>query len=197
MAVPRDDLLLVYDLETTGADDINDIIEVGIALYTWPQWEEIGSFTSIVIPSHDNYARMAANDVVREMHRKNGLHAEIAAVWPYIDKIEPYLPENVDRKIEDFLRPYGPNHLIASGSGIMHFDRKFVKRQLPKFDKMITYWALDVGVLRRMWIRMGLEPAPDEAKTHRALDDARVHASEMRYYENDINMIGKYKDLLD
>lgn len=195
--MPRDDLILFYDLECTGAEDFDDMIEVGIALYTWPKWEEIGSFSSIVLPSPKARARMETKDVVREMHRKNGLSAEIDAIMGDPDAEFAYAPATVDRRIADWLKPYGPQHLIASGSGIMHYDRKFVKRQLPLYDKLITYWALDVGVLRRMWTRMGLPVAPDDGKTHRALDDARVHATEMIFYEKDIELIGRYKDLLD
>lgn len=195
--MPREDLILFYDLETTGAEDDDDIIEVGIALYEWPAWKEIDSFSSIVVPTDAGRVRMEAKDVVREMHRVNGLAAEIDAIFHDGPKAQPFLPFNVDSAIEKMLKPYGPSHLIASGSGVMHFDRKFVKQQLPKFDKLITYWALDVGVLRRMWARMGLPTAPDEAKTHRALQDARVHATEMQFYEKDIELIWRYKDLLD
>lgn len=191
---PRDDLILFCDLETSGVVEGDDeIIEVGISLWSWPAWHEIGSFSSIVIPSRQARARMEAKDVVRNMHRENGLSAEIDGVLNDLAAIQSLLPEAVDEAIDDWLKPHGTSHIPLAGSGVSHFDRRFIKRFLPRFDRRITHWAYDVGVNRREYKLVGMEPAPDDGKTHRALDDARVHASEFAMYIEDLRLLKEIK----
>ena len=74
-------------------------------------------------------------------------------------------------------------HIPYGGSGVLHFDRRFIDYFMPTFSKRVTHWAYDVGVLRRTFIKAGVKYADMSGKTHRALDDARVHAEEWRYYQ--------------
>lgn len=182
--MPRSDIILFCDLETTGVDrDLDDIIEVGISVVTWPAFEEVFAKNYVLEPRPSAYARMQAEDEVREMHRQNGLQDEvdaiIAAGYGY------NTPELADRAIDADLSQFGSRgsaHIPVGGSGFSHFDRPFIRKSLPLFDSRISYWCYDVGVMRRMFILAGAVHADDSGKTHRALDDARVHAQEFKFY---------------
>lgn len=189
--MPRDDLILFLDLETTGTDErLDNIIEVGIAMLDAETLVEKDAFSRVVAPYLNAYERMMAKDVVREMHEKNGLLDDVRA---RIRESGSRSISDVDTELIDWLRQHvgrDTTQIPYGGSGVGHFDRRFIKRYLPRFDKMITHWAYDVGVMRRMFKKAGVTPADElferigqDGKTHRALDDARVHAAEFRYYQ--------------
>ena len=187
---PRNDLILFVDLETTGTDEERDnIIEVGLSLLdaTKDEYPEIASYSAVVLPSELGYERMLAKDVVREMHEANGLLSQVNSMRHLmIYDQEIFLPPAIDLSIIKWLRLYDDgktDHIPLGGSGVQHFDRRFTKKYLPKLDARLTHWAYDVGVLRRSFQKAGVAYASMDAKTHRALDDARVHAEEWRWYQ--------------
>jgi oligoribonuclease (3'-5' exoribonuclease) len=181
--MPRNDIILFCDLETTGVDrDLDDIIEVGISVVTWPAFEEVFAKSYLVTPTRAAFERMQRKDEVREMHRQNGLALEVEYI---LDSGADYSPATVDAAIDADLSQFGSRgsaHIPVGGSGFSHFDRPFIRKSLPLFDSRISYWCYDVGVLRRMFILAGAVHADDSGKTHRALDDARVHAQEFKFY---------------
>lgn len=177
--MPRKDLILFCDLETTGTDkDKDEIIEVGIVAYRWPEFVEDSALSIVIQPSVEAFERMDGKAEVREMHKANGLYDEIVS-----QQGVPLL--EADRLLDDHLSRYGTQgsaHIPLAGSGISHFDRPFIKKNLPLFDARLSHWMYDVGVLRRMFLLAGARYADDSGKTHRALDDARVHAEEFKFY---------------
>lgn len=183
--MPRNDIILFCDLETTGVDrDLDGIIEVGISVVTWPAFDEVFAKNYVVLPSVEQRARMEAKDEVREMHRLNGLSSEIDALLAknqYGDNTLTAVDAEIDADLSQF-GSRGSAHIPVGGSGFSHFDRPFIRKSLPLFDSRISYWCYDVGVLRRMFILAGAVHADDSGKTHRALDDARVHAQEFKFY---------------
>jgi oligoribonuclease (3'-5' exoribonuclease) len=187
VTLPRNDLILFCDLETTGTDrDLDSIIEVGISVVTWPAFNEVFARSYLVLPTDEAWERAQAKDVVRDMHKANGLTEDIEKLRSLAPEYrEAFTPENVDGQIDTDLSMFGSrgsSHIPLAGSGISHFDRPFIKRYLPLFDARCSHWHYDVGVLRRMFLLAGARYADDSGKTHRALDDARVHAEEFRFY---------------
>lgn len=201
---PRDDLILFLDLETTGTDVPKDeIIEVGMSLVSTEEgYPEVASFSSIVLPSDAALIRLMDKKVVREMHQANGLLDEIIEVRDRISGVTTpdgyegstfyrdygrYTQKGVESEVQLWLNtsPVGidTTHIPLGGSGVLHFDRRFIKHFMPRLDARLTHWAYDVGVLRRSFIKAGVKYASMDAKTHRALDDARVHAEEWRWYQ--------------
>lgn len=177
---PREDFILFLDLETTGTDEDKDnIIEVGCSLISTEEgYPEVSSFSAMSYPSDEAYGRMMNKQVVREMHEVNGLLEDLKAVNVRIDKVDEAVVAWLDHNVK------GDNsHVPLGGSGVTHFDRRFIKRYMPKLDARLTHWAYDVGVMRRMFMKAGAPYASMDAKTHRALDDARVHADEFRWYQ--------------
>lgn len=188
---PREDMILFLDLETTGVDeDRDDIIEVGLSMVSTEEgYPEIGHFNRVIFPSDGAFLRLMDKKVVREMHEANGLLAEILRLRDddaSLDSMRSNLRDVAQTDILEWLGLFtkgDTTHIPLAGSGVLHFDRKFIKKQLPRLDTRLTHWAYDVGVLRRSFIKAGVKYASMDGKTHRALDDARVHADEWRYYQ--------------
>ena len=160
------------DLETTGSElKGNCIIEVGAAI-TDMSLNVLDARTYTVNPGTFMFKM---DDVVREMHTKNGLLAEIYKSDQHIG--------TVDKELAEWIRKYnGSNHMAFAGSGVGHFDRKFIRRDMPLLDKRLTHWSLDVGVLRRVFKYLLFAPEwPEDNKSHRALDDVYFHIEEMRF----------------
>lgn len=86
-------------------------------------------------------------------------------------------------------------HIPYGGSGVSHFDRQYINRDLPRLGRRLTFWALDVGCVRRIFALQGASTASIDAKTHRALDDALVHADELRFYAKRGIMADRYEDV--
>ena len=162
------------DLETTGNKDGDQIIEVGMVLTdATPALNVIRTFREVIRPAAWVYVKAAMDPIVIEMHTQNGLIAEI-------DVRNPADRFMTQERILDFLGP-STKHIPLGGSGVCHFDRKYIRRDWPKVDKRFTYWSYDVGVMRRMARLAGLT-GPSVDKPHRALDDALSAVNEARYY---------------
>ncbi len=180
----NDNLLLWLDLETTGSDESHDcIVEVGCIL-TFTNLEPVGDeceFTHIVRPTAEGLGRLIQNPIVRQMHEDNGLLKELldgAGDPPHVvaGLLLGWLADNGAKS----------GHTVIAGSGVGHFDRRFVKRWLPEIDRFLRYWPLDMSSIRRahaMWVGTPVSAAND-AKTHRALDDIRCHLAEARAFRD-------------
>ena len=163
------------DLETTGTDEADgSILEVGVAI-TSPDLDVLAVAEWLAEPDMAHVATMAP--VVREMHTANGLLDEL-------DRVGGVPIGTLDAELRSLLDAYAVRgRLVLAGSGVSHFDGRWIRRHLPDAARRLTYWTFDVGVVRRWLATIDPElvrPAP--AKTHRALDDARDHLAEWRHY---------------
>jgi oligoribonuclease len=165
------------DLETTGSEPGQDqVLEVGIVLTR-------ASFDPYQVRSwvahYDIEDAQHASKVVFDMHTANGL-------WEAADE-SGWTIEEIDSQIDAWLRTttasYPHRKVILCGSGVSHFDRRFIRRHLPQLDAWLTYYAIDVGVIRRFLRLAGIDVRDvGERKKHRAIDDALQHAAEARHY---------------
>jgi oligoribonuclease (3'-5' exoribonuclease) len=181
--MPREDLILFLDLEATGSGDDEDIVEIGCSLLAGPDWHEVSSFTSPVAPRSEKWKHQV--EVVVEMHKASGLYDVIDRDLRQRVSQLP-LPDELDPMLCEWLKANSgkdrTSHIPLGGSGVEHYDRKFLKRDLPKFNKRLTYYPIDIGSTQRVFGYAGVPWAPAfEMKTHRALDDARAHAEEFRW----------------
>jgi oligoribonuclease len=189
--VPQADLALILDIETTGNKEESELIEIGLVMLAVPSLSELGRMSVIVDPSPEAFSDMMANDVVRKMHEVDGLTEDLLA-HKGVSK------ETADATINRWLDQFTDSprtHIPYGGSGVAHFDRKYIDRDLPRLGKRLTYWALDVGSARRIFALQGASTMSIEGKTHRALDDALVHADELRWYAEAGTLADKYRDL--
>jgi oligoribonuclease len=177
------DKILWCDLECTGSNvDKDEIIEIGLIL-TDQDLNELGYFKSVVKPGPLALGRLMQNSVVHEMHTVNGLLDDVLGA----DDI--YKQHIVTTTVLLWLRSIGVGvdgrNLILAGSGVGHYDKRFIDKYMPQLSKLLRYYVLDVGVIRRahrMWVG---EPEDfNSSKTHRALDDIKAHLGEARYYRS-------------
>ena len=168
-----------FDLETTGSKSDDAIIEVGFAI-TDRDLNEVDARSWVTTTLAINFLLTRMEPIVRSMHEKNGLLDALMFTGDFIS--------DVDREVSDILFEYGKGqHVPFAGSGVSHFDRKYIRRDMPKTDSLLSYWALDIGAVRR-WLQVwGIETPGSElhgAKTHRALDDVREHIAEAKAIRN-------------
>lgn len=172
------------DLETTGTDEYDDpILEVGLIITTDRNLTEITRRSWTVIPRSPERAleRMNAVPAVLAMHMANGLHDEVTRG---VGTLHATVVEEVVATIGQ--HHTGRGRVPLGGSGVSHFDHRFLAAQMPQVSEMLTYWAYDIGAARRFGKLCGIE-APAEAsdasqKTHRALDDIEMHVNEARWW---------------
>lgn len=193
--MPRTDLILFLDCEMTGPDEEDEVIEIGISVIETEGLTEVDSFQSVVLPSDKAFLRMIDRPVVRQMHQENGLLDDIIRNRGVVREARgyPLYPDTVDEAIIDWLDDLtgkDHTHVPYGGSGVTWFDRPFIARTFPMFNRRITYWAYEIAAERRTYELAGLTgwPSQDD-KTHRALDDARFHADELRF------IVGKWREL--
>lgn len=165
------------DLETTGLDpDRHEVLEVGIVL-TDCSLNEIAESSWLVRPKALDM--LSLDPVVMNMHGSNGLFAEI------IDE-KPYTVDSIDWRIVDWLNDQGAGQVALGGSGVSHFDVRWIRRHLPCFGRRLYRSTVDVGVIRRFVQHVVQRPElllPQPTLNHRALDDAMAHLEEARHYQ--------------
>lgn len=164
------------DLETTGSDPDEDaILEVGIALSRDDFEPKIAAKWIL------GFAEPTAttNPRVVQMHTRNGLWRDVAESSLALHEAD----EQIDAWLHWATSELPDRRLIFAGSGVGHFDGRFIRPKLPKLDAWLTYWTLDVGVIRRFLPMCGIAvPDAEVTKPHRALDDALHHMEEARRY---------------
>ena len=76
--------------------------------------------------------------------------------------------------------------VALAGTGIAHFDRRVIDAQFPAVADRLTYWALDMGPIRRLAEGTGHTdlclPAPVDGIAHRAEADVRRAQDEYRQW---------------
>lgn len=172
------------DLETTGTDEFDDpIIEAAVIITSDKALTEVARRNWVVVPKRpaEAIARIEAKPPVLEMHTKNGLYQEVldGLGTPHVQAGE---------EIATFINSFrsGGGRIPLGGSGVSHFDHRFIAAQWPEVSKLLTYWAYDIGSARRFGLLCGVK-APDaasdsSAKTHRAMDDIEMHVNEARWW---------------
>lgn len=176
------------DLETTGVDEFADpILEVGLIITSAePPFDELGTYEAVIDPNPTRFPgwRDRMNDYVTKMHTTNGLLADIAS---HTAKA----PERVQQEMILALASVGREHnFMLAGSGVGHFDRRFLHAQMPEFEGWLQYPNLDVGVIRRAFAFAGRSDLDAFGQTfetkndkpHRGLADVRDHLNEFRAY---------------
>lgn len=176
MADPR--LLVWVDLETTGVDEQWDGIMEMAAIVTDLELQELGRTESAIQITPFQYERLASNAFVFQMHENSGLEALCAT--------SPWDIERMDIETAEWLSHFAmPGEFMLAGSGVGHFDRRFIRRWMPMVEQYLQYPVLDVGVLRRALRMWGdFDPGINEGKEHRAMSDIELHLAEGRAYRS-------------
>lgn len=177
---------MFYDLETTGTEEALDgILEIGALLVDLDQpGQVISEFERRVSIGAEQIERLNNNPVVLEMHTKSGLLTDNAIFYSNAD-VEAQAIEWLEHYTQGKKHIVPAAHIVPAGSGVSHFDGRFLRYRMPLLARRLYYWALDVGVLRRACQFAGRDDLilPGTGlKKHRALDDARFHHQEWLHY---------------
>jgi oligoribonuclease (3'-5' exoribonuclease) len=172
-----------YDIETDGLDVENGhLLELGYVL-TDDDFN-VRAERSLVIGWGDDlrFIRAGAPEVVQKMHDDNGLWDECAKSDLTVDEALVLFRSDLE-----VFRHGSTAKWAQGGSGVSHFDSQWLRRHAPGlFDDLLTYWAYDVGPVRRMYLKLGLDAskAPRQSDHHRAWSDARVAMEQWRWLES-------------
>ena len=183
-----EDFILWFDLETTGTGAHDQVIEFG-AVVTDRALKVLGDYDK-VYPVTNDFPLLSVSPHVLQMHVANNL-------WDACHKAhyeEAGVPFAHKESQEDILRWLGDNgwmphgRIVSAGSGVSHFDRRFLMQYAPALNKRLTYWNLDIGVMRRLLRLMNIigdeEWLVEGEGNHRALDDAYRALEETRAYRD-------------
>lgn len=168
------------DYETTGFTELDKkavydhkILEIGMVV-TDSDLRRIASLNLVI--QHDVQALMSlCDDVVKEMHIKNGLFVEVGQSTLSLADAEVM----VIKFLQD--NGVGSNVSPLTGNGI-HFDRTFMEVHMPALNTHLNYRQLDISAVKEFikTIAPGLEPKKKRA--HRAMDDIEESIQEALYY---------------
>ena len=173
--------LLWIDLETTGIDEKKDeIVEVGFII-TDMELNEKTSGSSVIQITENGWRRIEADDFIKNMHTENGLLAvaeQHNSELPTAKEYEDFLLNELEKL------GVSSHRAMLAGSGVGHFDRRFLATWMPKLNRYLAYPVVDVGVIRRFYRDLcGMEvSAINDGKTHRALDDISCHLDEAKWF---------------
>lgn len=169
------------DLETSGSEPSHDLIfEVGAVVCRNEPDQPIVEEASWLVKWSGSVMtafRSLASPVVERMHTVNGLWGDLESATDSIT--------DIDGEASALLSSIaGSSHVALAGSGVSHFDRRFIRTQMPLTDARLTYWAYDVGVVRRMaeMVNPSIVRPSAVPKVHRALADAQDHRAEWVHY---------------
>ena len=180
---------LVLDFETTGLEELlDDIIEVAV-IGTDAELNEKFRYETCIQPTALAMTRLLDNEYVLNMHKGNGLFDIVESGFehgkaiPSLSQVDVELAKRIDL-YRHVMSDGTMKRITLAGSGVSHFDARFIRALMPKLYSRINASTFDVGGFRRQyeqWNGFDLTDA-NESKTHRAMDDVECHLEEMRAF---------------
>ena len=166
------------DIETTGLDRKRaSVLEVAFVL-TDDDLGVIDDYESVINTS--DFILDSMGEWCQEQHAESGLIEEIES-----GKGKPLLV--VEKDICDLLdRHKGEEQPALAGSSV-HFDRDFIRRDMPDLHSRLHYRNIDVSSFKEMFQKWGLDPYENETeKAHRAMQDILRSIDELTFYRERI-----------
>ena len=170
------DRLVWIDCEMTGLDIERDaLIEIACVVTDGELTQLDGGIDLIIKPPAEALDQMS--DVVREMHTKSGLLADLSggmALDEACDAVLAYVKHHVP---EARKAPLCGNSIAT--------DRWFIARDMPVLDNWLHYRMIDVSSVKelaRRWYPRAYFASPDKHGGHRALADIIESVRELQYY---------------
>lgn len=172
-------MLVWLDVETTGLDPADRILEVGMVLTDDRAEVEIDRKRVVLTAGHGPISGWCLGT-----YRENGLLADCA---------ERGVPPHVaEAQLLAFLQPYraGSELLVAAGSSV-HMDLLFLSRWMPSLRAVFSHQTVDVTTLLLLDRRLGggesegefaASGRPRQRRLHRAIADAEDSLALMRWF---------------
>jgi oligoribonuclease len=170
------DRLVWIDCEMTGLDIERDaLIEIACVVTDADLKLLDGGIDLVIKPPVEAIDQMS--DVVREMHTKSSLLADLSggmALGEAADAVLAYVKHHVR---EARKAPLCGNSIAT--------DRWFIARDMPELDAWLHYRMIDVSSVKelaRRWYPRAYFASPIKHGGHRALADITESVQELRYY---------------
>jgi oligoribonuclease len=174
------DRLVWIDCEMTGLDLGRDALVEIACLVTDGELTMLDDGINLVIkPPAEALDHMP--DIVREMHTRSGLLAELHAGITLAEAQEQVLAYARSHVPESKKVPLCGNSIAT--------DRSFLARDMPELDAFLHYRMVDVSSIKelaRRWYPRAYFASPEKHGGHRALADIRESIKELRYYREAI-----------
>jgi oligoribonuclease len=174
-------MLAWMDLEMTGLDPARHVIVEIACLITDDELVVVAEGPDLVVHQPPE-ALALMDDVVREMHTKSGLLAEIEASTLTL--------EEAGAQTLAFLKEHIPEpRTVPLCGNSIGTDRRFLATQLPEIEEWLHYRSIDVSTIKelaRRWYPKVLDAAPKKAGSHRALGDIHESVDELRFYREHV-----------
>lgn len=173
------------DLEATGLDyAYEQILEIGMVITD--DVLNIIAQKSMVLGIRD-YLRETMDPFVVEMHNHNGLLEE---------SLQATLNEHqVEQEMLDWCSLYLKQGEAPLAGSTIHFDRAFIKQNLPDLEKFFHYRNIDVSTLKQLaqrWnesVYVGRIDNRPERSAHRAIPDILGSIEELKYYRKNFLVV--------
>lgn len=178
-------MIVWTDIESTALDEREGhLLEVAMVATDDNLVEKI-AMSVVVNPVGIEIDDIKMPLIVREMHEKSGLIADIKE-GRGLDKHE------AEGKIigwlkADFGEIEGLRKIPLAGSTIA-FDRRWLRHHMEELHMLFSYRSIDVSVLTELSMRWAPavyndRPKPVKGAAHRSLDDVRASIEALRYYK--------------
>ena len=176
-------MIVWVDVETSGLDEKSGhLLEVAFVV-TDDTLAERASTSIVVKPVGVDVEAMGMPLVVREMHEKSGLLADIPKIGVCRHEAEGQLTSWLGQtfgRLEDL-------RSIALAGSTVSFDRRWLRAHMEKLEALFSYRSIDVSCLTELASRFSTavyahRPKKEKGVKHRALEDVRESINYLRYY---------------
>ncbi len=168
------------DMEMTGLDPEKEVVLEIASLVTDKDLNVIAEGPELVVKQSARYLnRMDAWNTGQ--HTKSGL----------VDKVKnsKVTLKQAEDKTLQFVKKYctaGEAYLCGN---VVHHDRRFMAKYMPRLHKFFHYRLIDVStikVLVELWYAKKYDKQPVKSNKHRALPDIYESVQELKYYKKAI-----------
>lgn len=182
---------VVLDIETNGLEETDGVVLEVAAVGLDSKLKEVFRYSTPITQEDETWYKALPNEVA-DMHARSGLTRDVVSLssaleYPLLDLtddrglyIHPYIA-GADDLLSAAIHACASETVILCGSGVSHFDFRWLKYHMPKTASCFKHYTIDVGMMRR-WYRAVVGDdlsAVDQRKTHRALDDVDCHLEEL------------------
>ncbi len=171
--------ILWIDLEMTGLEPEKDqILEVAAIATDW-DFNEIATFESAVKVENEILENRMVGDFWDTFSEtRDALKLQNSRATKNSQEVEADLIKFVE---ENFAEELSKGEKILLGGNSIHQDRRFIREEWKKLEKILHYRMLDVSawkvVMSSKFKRVFAKP-----ENHRALDDIRGSIEELKFY---------------
>jgi len=183
--------LLWCDIETPGLPEGNDfstspILEIAGVITDFDLTKFTGVHEAVKL-TKEHVEILKKNPEVVKMHKSSGLLEECKNSTKTLKDLEESMLDLVKQGT------FEKGEYILAGSGVASFDYPLIKHYMPELASWLTYYTLDIGILRRSvyylshrrnFVDDTKNSYKDGYKKHRAMDDVLAHIEEAEKYRD-------------